>query len=247
MRSPPSSPPSRTQLSSPATLLPTSFPLARPSRPLGIPRRLFQLSATEQPSLLQVHLHHPLDATTIVFWFPHVIQPRPASPLLRPLHHLYRPHSGRVNLHPHLHPGHQEPIPQQHRRVGPPPSYAQTHARERVARLEGRQQDVARLGGVLVVAREESRPRAGRVEDREVRLGGFDEGVGEGPSCGGGRGVGFHRDVGLGCRRGKIELRQSWRRGLGGSCGVVVKGREMASGRNRFMKTRFSKETFPAG
>ena len=102
-----------------------------------------------------------------------------------------------------------------------------------------------------------------------MRLGGFDEGVGEGPSCGGGRGVGFHRDVGcgkrgmelvgimggmeereegtLGCRRGKIELRQSWRRGLGVSCGVVVKGREMASGRSRFMKTRFSKETFPAG
>lgn len=51
------------------------------------------------------------------------------------------------------------------------------------------------MGSIRIAACEEPCPRAGRVEHRDVRVGGFDDGEGEGFSGGRRRGVDFYRDV----------------------------------------------------
>lgn len=72
------------------------------------------------------------------------------------------------------------------------------------------------MGTVFVVSREESCARAGRVENRDVRVGGFDEGVGEGLSGGAEWRVGFNRDMScekLAVRLAMINERSGRKRG----------------------------------
>ncbi len=102
---------------------------------------------------------------------PHIIQPRPPRPLLRPLHNLQTPHIRAVDLNPHLHPNSQNPVPQQHPRVHAPSPDTQTHPGEGIPRLEIHEQDVPRLGRIGVVALEEPCARAGGVEQRDLRCG----------------------------------------------------------------------------
>lgn len=66
---------------------------------------------------------------------------------------------------------------------------------------------------VPVVPRKESCARAIRVEDREVRIGGFDKGAGKGLPGGGGGRIDFYREVG--CREWGGGVSWEWE-GLGG-------------------------------
>lgn len=60
------------------------------------------------------------------------------------------------------------------------------------------------MGGIFIVAGEESCARATRVEDRDMRVCGFDHSAREGLSGGGRWLVGFHRDVD--CENWGVEL-----------------------------------------
>ena len=90
-----------------------------------------------QPSPPQIIFHNPFHTPTIVLGLPHIIQPRPPRPLLRPLHHLNRLDGWTVDFHVHLHPCHQEAVAQQDRGIDAAPSEGQTDAAEGFAAFEG--------------------------------------------------------------------------------------------------------------
>lgn len=99
---------------------------------------------------------------------PHIIQPCPPRALLRPLHHLDRPHRGAVHLDPHLRAHGADPVPQQHRRVHPAPPQREADTREGVACAEGAEEDVAYVWAVGVRWGEEPAAGGGWVDFGEV-------------------------------------------------------------------------------
>ena len=122
---------------------------------------------------------------------PHISQVRPPRPPLRPLHHLNRLDIRTVNLNPHLHPHHEQLIPQQNPRVDAPTLDTEADAGKGVAGLEGDEEDVADERDVRVVRGEEAGAGARGVELSEVVGLPVGHGKGVGGAVGGGRGVGF--------------------------------------------------------
>lgn len=109
---------------------------------------------------------------------PHIIQPRPPLPLLRPLHNLHALHVRTEHLDPHLHAHPRQLVPQQERRVDPPRPDVQTHPRKGVPGLEGHPQNVAHLDAARVApVVEEGFAFTGRVEGCELRFGHGGDGV----------------------------------------------------------------------
>lgn len=108
---------------------------------------------------------------------PHIIQACPPRPLLRPLHNLHALDDGTVDLDPHLHADHHQPVAEQDRGVEAAAPDGEADAREGVAGCECREEDVAHARGVGVGAVEEAGAGGGGVEGCEVLGFPFGEGV----------------------------------------------------------------------
>ena len=141
--------------------------------PSPLPRHLLPFhphcrSTSDQAPSSEIFFHFSLHTSLVMLRLAHVIQPRSSRPLLRPLDDLYPPHIGTVDFHPHLHPRHQEPIPQQNCSVHTLPSYAQTYTREWITGLKSCEEDVTRVGHVRIIAVEEAGAGTIRIEFGDV-------------------------------------------------------------------------------
>lgn len=102
---------------------------------------------------------------------PHVIQPSPLLPLIRPLHNLHALHIRTKHLHPHLNPNPSKRIAQQTRRVNTSQSDTHTHPGKRIPVLERHPDDIADFDAAAVSAVVEERaPFAAGIEGCQLGL-----------------------------------------------------------------------------
>lgn len=163
--------------------------LYTPSLPASLPRHLLPFhphcrSTSDQPPPPQIFFYLSFHTPLVVLRLTHVIQSRSPCPLLRSLHDFYPPHVRTVNFHPHLHPRHQQPVPQQDCSVHALPPYAQAYTSERITGLECCEEDVTWIWHIRVIAIEKAGASAIRVKFGDV--GGIMVGKWEGVELGGG-------------------------------------------------------------
>lgn len=102
--------------------------------------------------------------------FTHVVDPGPPLPLGRPLRNLHTLHERTVDLDAHLDGDLGQVVAQEHRRGRAGALDRQDDARERLAGLECRVEDVADFGAVEVCFGEEACSGARRVQQRQLLL-----------------------------------------------------------------------------
>lgn len=101
---------------------------------------------------------------------PKIIQPRPPSLLLPPLHNLNPRNVGTVNLIPHLNTHPRQLIPQKYPRIHPPPSNIHTHARKRLPILQSNKQYIPHLRRLRIRLCKKPRPHTRGIKYSNLRL-----------------------------------------------------------------------------